>query len=175
MADYEDLPGAYERALAKQEVTEKGCHEFTGSKDKDGYGRVSITKGGMPTKIKTHVLSWLIKEGREVLPRDTLVRHMCANPACFNPQHLVIGNDKDNRYDTILDGHDPRNNFATIIEDWPERLRALEVLEEHSKNMRGLKALYVTAKEFEVNGKYIKVLSAADRNGSLDVVRENYT
>jgi hypothetical protein len=68
----------------------RGCIEFTGSKDKHGYGRLNIN--GVP-KLVTR-LSWEIYKGP--IPEGMYILHRCDNPRCFNPEHLFLGTQQDN-------------------------------------------------------------------------------
>jgi hypothetical protein len=78
------------KLLRRREVdTQTGCWIWTGVWHRQGYGRMSFTVGGRPVyKLVHHVAAWLWKG----TPLDAGVRVVqeCRNPACFNPDHLVV-------------------------------------------------------------------------------------
>lgn len=96
-------------------VDENGCWLWTQRKDKDGYGR--LTFQGRSTSV--HRLSlWFYKgfnldSGLMVLHLDEL----CKSRACFNPDHLKSGTNRDNMKDAIIKGtfvglkHNRRGNM----------------------------------------------------------------
>lgn len=69
------------------------CWEWTGSKDKDGYGVLRF-RG---KRYKAHRLVMRA-------PADVWVLHKCDNPPCVNPEHLFYGSAKDNTQDMIAKG-----------------------------------------------------------------------
>lgn len=71
------------------------CWEWQGAKQPEGYGRVSgkIWNG--------HYLlhRWSYEYHKGPIPQGLLVRHLCNNPCCANPDHLEVGTVKDNAQD----------------------------------------------------------------------------
>lgn len=47
--------------------------------------------------LKAHRLSWEINLG--AIPKGMMIRHLCHNPLCCNPTHLLPGTAKDNHSD----------------------------------------------------------------------------
>lgn len=77
-----------------------GCWNWTGYKDKDGYGTLTIKKeNGSHSPIRAHRFS-MILNGHEIDER-ALVLHRCNNPSCVNPDHLYIGDQVQNMQDRI--------------------------------------------------------------------------
>ena len=68
------------------------CKLWPGGKDKDGYGRVKIHG----RDLFAHRIALEIKIGRK-LNRDEVAMHLCDNPPCFNPNHLKVGNARENK------------------------------------------------------------------------------
>ncbi len=70
---------------------ENGCWIWQKAKDIDGYGIVGSRRA--------HRISFEIFKG--YIPREKMICHKCDNPSCVNPDHLFIGNAKDNMFDAI--------------------------------------------------------------------------
>lgn len=77
------------------------CWEWTGLKDKDGYGIFPYAK----KQWRAHRLA-LILNGTEV-PDGMMACHHCDNPGCVNPSHLYVGSDADNIRDKVARGRAP--------------------------------------------------------------------
>ena len=89
-----------------------GCWNWSGSKDRDGYGIALID--GKPWR--SHRLAVTAALGREIT--DSLVHHKCANRSCCNPEHLQTVDDFSNRSEMF-----ERNNYIKRIEALEEALR----------------------------------------------------
>jgi hypothetical protein len=88
-----------QKLLRKPEIGP--CIEWTGSLDRDGYGRFRIRRGGvMLIDAKAHRYSFELANG--YMPK--LVEHRCDNPPCVNPQHLQPGSHKTNGQDASARG-----------------------------------------------------------------------
>lgn len=80
-----------------------GCWEWN-KVNKQGYGRFYFSG----TSIFAHRFSYLLYKGN--IPENYVVRHLCNNPKCVNPNHLAIGTTADNMLDKVLSGRQAKGN-----------------------------------------------------------------
>jgi len=77
---------------------EHTCHLWTGCKWKNGYGYVRIKGKCVPAHRYIYELY------RVKIPKGYDLLHICDNPSCVNPQHLVPGTHTDNMRDMVAKG-----------------------------------------------------------------------
>lgn len=85
----------YEKNVIKNK---EGCWGWNGSFVNAGYGQSILNN----RTIHASRMSWIIHNGQ--IPEGLWVLHKCDNPPCTNPQHLFLGNSKDNTQDMIKKG-----------------------------------------------------------------------
>jgi hypothetical protein len=97
-----------------------GCINWTGWKDKQGYGRVWIGSKVLKTgrAVLTHRLSAAVWLGFDLGSR-LQVLHKCDNPSCINPDHFFFGTNDDNVADKMAKGRNgcargERNGASTL-------------------------------------------------------------
>ncbi|RON52897.1 hypothetical protein BK666_02000 [Pseudomonas frederiksbergensis] len=96
MATDKDVLAA--RIKAKS-VPDGECLIWTGSTlGKHKYGGLKVGR----TMLYAHRLSYELSKGP--IPEEMLVMHTCDRPACVNPDHLVLGTQKDNMDDMYAKG-----------------------------------------------------------------------
>ena len=76
-----------------------GCWIWTGGVHRQGYGM--FNGSGIKRTITAHRFSAMI-HGIDM--SGPVLRHMCHNPICCNPDHLETGTHKDNALDMIKAG-----------------------------------------------------------------------
>lgn len=111
------------------------CWVWTGTRDANGYGRVSAVRYGFSAGPKlAHRIAWFLTHGS--LDPNACVLHRCDNPPCVRPEHLFLGTKADNTADMIAKGrgsagarpwesrtHGTRNANAKLTEELVVELR----------------------------------------------------
>lgn len=88
---YVPVEQRFERCIER--IPWSGCWIWTGCVNSTGYGTICVDR-----KMKnTHRLSWELHRGK--VPENMLVLHRCDIPSCVNPNHLYIGDQKQNLND----------------------------------------------------------------------------
>lgn len=95
------------------------CWAWVGPKDHDGYGRITVTNGGVRTGLRAHRASYEVYVG--AIPKGLIVRHTCDNPSCINPLHLRLGTHADNAADKVARGRVSR--IGKLTEDCVRAIR----------------------------------------------------
>ncbi len=80
------------------ERPEHGCWIFRGAITKEGYGRLWVNK----IRWFAHRFSWTIANGP--IHEGKWVLHRCNVPACVRPDHLFLGDHRDNMADMARKG-----------------------------------------------------------------------
>ena len=93
--------------ISRDETT--GCWNWTGALSR-GYGLLSSRFGKSPHKA--HRLSYELHKGQ--IPEGMVVRHTCDNTRCCNPDHLVIGTQRDNANDMASRGRMNRESLMNL-------------------------------------------------------------
>lgn len=88
----------------KYVVKEDGdkCWNWIGKINIDGYAVFRDTINKKRKWLRGHRVSWEIFNGK--IPNGSLVLHKCDNRKCTNPNHLFLGNVKDNSDDMMNKG-----------------------------------------------------------------------
>lgn len=125
------------------------CWNWTGSKDKKGYGLFSLGH----TTIHTNRMSWILTNGE--IPEGLLVCHKCDNPSCVNPNHLFLGANKDNNQDKINKGRAVFPKQKTGKENSNGKLSSEDVKEIRDLYSTGKYTYTQLARKFSVSFQHI--------------------
>lgn len=90
--------------LDRIENINKDCWVWKGTLLR-GYGVLNLfnKKYAINTSIRAHRYSYILYKGQ--IPKDLIIRHLCHNKKCVNPNHLKAGTYLDNAEDSSKAGH----------------------------------------------------------------------
>jgi len=95
LATREDWEPKFWERVVRGPVTE--CWGWSGTRSKGEYGMLGIRD----FSYGAHRLSYLLEHGE---PQGEVIRHVCDNPSCVNPLHLVDSTQKENMEDAKAKG-----------------------------------------------------------------------
>lgn len=99
------------------------CIVWTGKRDRNGYGLVSLERQKWSF---AHRAAWFLAHGE--WPSGVIL-HSCDNPACVNLDHLSDGSAADNMRDAIqkgrLDNRGERHGMSKLSNDDARQIRDL--------------------------------------------------
>lgn len=73
----------------------KGCWNWKKSVTSAGYGQFTLNKKYWTTH------RYVYTKCKGEIPKGFVVRHICHNTKCCNPDHLAVGTGRDNYFDSI--------------------------------------------------------------------------
>ena len=88
----------------------RGCLVWTGALSGKGHGRFWLGKGRV---VIAHRFGYALAHGAEALLKADLISHLCDEPVCQLPEHLVIGSTASN----TLEGHERRHGVGSPLRD----------------------------------------------------------
>ena len=129
------------------EINSSGCITWNGSTDFYGYGQMSFEQ----RTWSAHRLAYELANGQiDPDEKKWWVLHKCDNPACCNPDHLYLGDAKDNASD-MIDRKRQRMGFKRYGDG--ESIRFGRVFYEIGGE---IKTLFEWASHFNVNASTLE-------------------
>lgn len=133
------LDDILQRFWKKIEKSE-GCWKWKACIHSNGYGGFTILRKEMPP----HRLSWILHKGS--IPKDHWVLHKCDNRTCSNPEHLFLGDVRDNVSDSIAKGRHTKGIVQGL-----HKVTEEQVKEIRKKYMPYSYSMYTLAKEYGIS------------------------
>lgn len=138
MADYSPITTALFWSKVRIPDSRADCWEWQSTLNDNGYGRFS-TDGG---KIAAHRFAYEVVHGP--IADGLVIRHMCHNRRCCNPNHLLAGTAKDNAKDAMDAG---RFSLGTVNGNAKLTPDAINYIRQNPDKMKG----FLLAKKFGVS------------------------
>lgn len=117
-----------------------GCIEWTGCLAESGYGIFTFKQ----KNYFSHRASYEVYKGK--IPKGKLIRHLCHNRKCCNPDHLEVGTMLENMGDCVKAGRQARGEGSG--QSKLNEKQVLEILEERTKNKTNYKEI---AEKYDVS------------------------
>lgn len=141
------------------------CWTWQGSRDRKGYGRVSVNQ----RPVLAHRFSWTLSHGP--IPDGLCVLHKCDNPPCVNPEHLFLGTIADNNRDMVAKGRHARyGSKFTHCRAGHEYTPENTVRHNGKRSCRKCKRLALQASR-DRNREHVRAMERARYHASLEESR----
>ena len=134
------------------------CIEFQGCKSTAGYGIKCIDS----KKFKAHRIAYCKAKNIDIKDIDGLVvMHVCDNPPCVNPAHLVLGTQKENIDDMMKKGRHGINPMAKGETHGKAKITSADVFK--IREMVKFKTQKEVGKMFGVSHKHVGRIARGER------------
>jgi hypothetical protein len=139
-----------------------GCHLWVGAISYGGYGKIKMSGRGR----LAHRVSYAHKFGP--IPDGLMVLHKCDTPACVNPDHLFLGDAKDNIVDAVKKGrHGTTRASAEQRSEWSRKRLAQEMIPRSDAMKKGWETRHANGLAFTLTPE-----QASDRSKKAWVARK---
>jgi len=127
------------KALLSRVVKQaNGCWDYTGNLDMGGYGQIKVAK----KHWLAHRLMWTLWNQKRI-PKGLVVRHSCiGNRKCINPDHLLVGTQKDNIHDMIRQGRFRKGGRPEVRMFTDDQVREIRMIRKPASKGERLKPTY---------------------------------
>lgn len=156
---------AWDRKFWARVNRSDGCWEWQGYRDRQGYGHLSRKVDG---PMLAHRFAWLQFNGS--IPAGAVIRHICDNPPCCNPDHLLIGTQADNIADRQRRGRHRPGRFPGEAHPM-HRLTELTVLDLRRRYADGESAVSL-ARECGISPDWMRRIASGRAWKHLNATEE---
>lgn len=123
----------------------RACWEWQGARKPKGYGNVRINN----QYLLAHRVAFELGNGP--IPDGLIVCHICDNPSCCNPSHLMLGTTKSNSADMVLKNRQKKPEHAARGSvNGNSKLTEKDVLDIRRRYREGAMNQYELADQFGV-------------------------
>ena len=129
---------AFNRLFDRTVILDNGCFEFTGGKDKNGYGKFTV----LGITHRAHRIAFMLCV--DDIPDGASVLHSCDNPSCINPNHLFLGTHQNNVDDMMAKRRNipPRGSMQGQSKLTEDDVREIRKLLDQGLSYRDIAARY---------------------------------
>jgi len=144
-------------------IDENNCWIVTSHPQRpDGYFSLHVTENGKRKHSRIHREVYKYFNGE--IPYKKHVRHTCDNRACINPEHLIVGTNKQNVQDRV-----DRGRCAKGSKQGQSKLTEENVLTIFNSD----KSNSILAKEFNVNSATIRRIKIGENWAHVTMNQKN--
>ena len=125
------------------------CWAWNGNSDELGYGLIHYHR----RKWRAHRLAYTLTKGE--IPKDMIIMHKCDNPACCNPDHLSVGEHKDNVHDMMQKARMKGRRANALEPSLPPKLTEQDVKDIRAEYATGTTSYAQLGKKYNVHRLYV--------------------
>ena len=134
-------------------INEDGCWVWAWNVHPKGYGTVRIDGHN----YKAHRVAYELGNGP--IPEGHILRHLCNNPSCINPEHLLAGTPRENMRDMVSAGN-----------MWNQKLTREDAAAIRQQYAAGGVSMAAIARQYGVDSATVQMVIA-----NKNFYDENYT
>jgi hypothetical protein len=129
--------------VQKLNEANESCWVWTGNHSNKMYGKFSYRKDNKIIYIRAHVYSWELANNFTLKKKiGHFVCHKCDHPWCVNPDHLFLGNAKENAEDKVMKGRVARGEKIGNSKLTEIKIKEIRSLHNNGSNTKELANLF---------------------------------